>query len=376
MYFGPRRAAEDYFTELGWPLPAKANIADYLLDILEDETLPVQEKDFLHSKLTKHISVSEFLSCMNQEVIPMLKSRPRPSMCRQTLCTLHREVIIITRDPMLYTGRCAAFLVMSIFFALVYLSSAERNQEQVLARLWLLSWLIAVPSCMASVLVFAHATDILNLYRNVRNGIMHPLPFLVSRLLQLPMMLVFSICSVTIGGYLICNWTPEKYYIVILIHAMTLTCMELLAELLSVVTPHFSVGMLAFMGVWFAQFLFGGMLTKDEDVIWPLRILCFILPLRYGTQAMAYEEYIDSTWKGAMSCNVTRDAWCYEGGYKCDTLECYGGTGKQVLDSLNIALKSISSRNQTMQCIIYMLIFAIAVKVLYIMRITCMLKNK
>jgi len=374
MYFGPSSAAENYFSELGRPLPPKTNIADYLLDVLEDETLPIQEKAFNRSKLTEHMSVSEVLSCMNPKIIPRLESKPRPSLCRQSLSTLHREVLIIRRDPMLYTGRCASFVVMSVFFALVYIKSAERNQDQVLPRLWLLVWLISVPSCMACVLIFGHAMDILNLYRNVRNGIMHPLPLLVSRLLQLPMMLVFSICSVTIGGYFMCNWTPEKYYIIVIIHAITLTCMELLAELLAVITPHFSVGMLAFMGVWFAQFLFGGLLTKDEDVMWPMRIICYILPLRYGTKAMVYEEYIDSIYQGVLPCNATSDPWCYPGGYKCDTLACYGETGKEVLDSMNINFRLISSTNQTTQCITYMLIFAISIKVLYIMRIMWILK--
>jgi len=150
---------------------------------------------------------------------------------------------------------------------------------------------------------------------------------------------------------------------------------EFTAELLAVTTTHFSVGMLAFMGVWFANFLFGGMLVKDDDVLWPLRLTCYILPMRYGTQSIAYEEFIDSTWAGAISCNST-ETTCSDRGFICDSRPCYGQTGTQVLDSLHIGFNLISSENRTVQSIMYMLIYCLVMKVLYIMRIMWMIKRK
>merc|ERR1719320_1062765 len=100
---------------------------------------------------------------------------------------------------MLYTGRCIAFALMSVFFALVYIDSKDRDQEQVLSRMWLILWLSGVPSAMACVLVFSHNEATINMTRNVRNGIMRPVSYLVARLLQIPMMLLFSICSVSLG---------------------------------------------------------------------------------------------------------------------------------------------------------------------------------
>jgi len=206
MYFGPSNAAENWFSELGRPLPSKTNIADYLIDVLEDESFHRQIKGFNIKRLSIQLDPKDLQSLKKPEIPVKLESRARPSLCRQILTTVHKEVLIIIRDPMLYTGRCVVFVVISMFFSLVYIKSRDRNQDQVLARLWLLLWLSACPTSMACVQVFVHSKDIINLSRNVRNGIQHPIPFVVARLLQLPMMIIFSVCTLTIGAYLMCNW--------------------------------------------------------------------------------------------------------------------------------------------------------------------------
>merc|ERR1719317_530129 len=117
--------------------------------------------------------------------------------------------------------------------------------------MWLLLWLIGVPSCMACVVVFGHWQDTVNMSRNVRNGVMRPFPYLTAKLLQLPMRLLFSICSVAVGGYAMCNWYGPSFFIIVFLHAITMLTHELTAELLSVLVPNFALGMLAFMGIWF-----------------------------------------------------------------------------------------------------------------------------
>jgi len=117
------------------------------------------------------------------------------------------------------------------------------------------------------------------------------------------------------------------------------------------------------------------MLVKDDDVIWPLRILCYIFPLRFCTQSMAYGEFIDSTFDGTERCNPINDLGCEPGGYMCTTRACFGKTGAEVLESLNVHFGLITSADKTMENIVNLLIFGVSVKVLYILRIMLIVNN-
>jgi len=206
VYFGPANAADVWLAEMGLPLPPKTNIADYLIDILEDEEFHNLKKAFDMKKLTKRLSRKDRISLVKPEgeilvKLESLESRKLPSLGRQIVSTLYKEGLIIKRDPMLYTGRCVVFIVIGIFFALVYIKSRHRDQDQVLSRIWLVVWMCACPTSMAAAQVFIHSMDIIDLKRNVRNGIQQPIPFIFAKLLQLPMMLIFSLCCFTVGAY-------------------------------------------------------------------------------------------------------------------------------------------------------------------------------
>jgi len=260
---------------------------------------------------------------------------------------------------------------MSIFFAMVYYECRRRTQIQVIPRLWLLLWMVGTPCCMACIVVFGHFQDTVNMTRNVRNGIMRPFAWLISKLLQIPMMFLFSICSITIGGYIMCDFYLPRYPIMLLIHAVTMLTFELTAELLTVISPNFAIGMLGYMAIWFADFLFSGLLIDDLDVMWPLRAICFVLPLRYGLQAMIYNEWIDSDWSGVTYCNIDGNLTCLEG-YVCelgDYNTCYGHTGDQVLSSMHHGFPLVTNQNTTVRNIWYMLIYCAVVKTLYVLRI-------
>merc|ERR1719193_17167 len=136
------------------------------------------------------------------------------------------------------------------------------------------------------------------------------------------MMFLLSICSLSVAGYAICGWAKEKYINVISTHALTLLAFELTAEFCALWSQNFAVSMLLFIGIWFASFLFCGLVVRDENVMWPLRLLCQILPLRYGAKSIAYEEFIDREFSGAQSCNPEIDMRCIYG-YKCSGATCF-----------------------------------------------------
>jgi len=370
VYFGPSAAAENFFAKLGCMLPDKTNISDYMLDVLEARSFDVGalktvEDRFGHLKQDR-------LKLRNKN-ISTLECRPKPNLGRQILTNLHKQGVCIKRDPLLYSSRFFSFIISSTFFGLVYISSRKRNQAQVLPRLWLHLWFVGVPTMKSAVVIFGHSTEIIEFSRSVHNGIMHPLPFFVARLLQIPMMMLLSIASITTGGYVMCNWAPKGYVSMILIHAMILTCNEFTAELCAAVVSNAPVGVLIFLGTWFMNFLFSGMLVQDKDVVWPIKIYCYLLPHRYALHSMVYTEFTGTTFEGTYPCNATtEESMCYPGGFACPTRVCFGRTGSQVLDSLHNTFTLLTSENKMLEYLWYMTIYIVSVKVLYIW---CILRN-
>jgi hypothetical protein len=55
----------------------------------------------------------------------------RPSVLQQTWVQLRRSALLSVRDPMLYMGRGAMFLLVGVFLAVVYIQCRDRVQEQV-----------------------------------------------------------------------------------------------------------------------------------------------------------------------------------------------------------------------------------------------------
>jgi len=366
-----------FFFRQGYRLPPKTNMSDYLFDIIQQKNF---KNWFLEDKLRKKAKLSENarnavnLNAGGNEFLRLPSSRRMPSLRKQVWWTLRRDMVVIYRDPMLYTGRCAAFGIMSVFFALVYIDTSNKNQEQILPTLWLQSWLLCFPCCMACILIVKHCQDTIAMTRNVRNGIQQPIPYLVARLLQVPVMFLFSICCVTIAGYAICGWNKRKYPIVITLHALTLLTFELLAEFFSLFSQNFAVSMLYFIATWFASFLFCGLVVKDENVMWPLRLLCHILPMRYGQRAIGYEELIDIEFSGAQYCNITNDLLCPPMGFKCTGETCFGITGKEVLDSVHVLVDLYSSEDKTTISISILLVTCIILKSLYVLRVLWLVK--
>jgi len=381
-YFGHSCQAEKWFADRGHKLPIRTNIADFLLDVLEDkswvskfegEVFVRDNAEFSSFSHLTDLTGRSQLSLRSDAPAEKLTSRQKkPSIWKEIYWTIHREALLIFRNPMLYSGRCAAFNLVSVLFATIYILSRERSQKQVVSRLWLILWLAGVPTSMACVVVFGHFEDIINMTRSVRNGIMHPVPFLIARLLKLPIMFAFSASSFTLGGYLMCNWYWPGYAMVVMVNAINLLTWELQAELFAVITPNQSIGMLAFMGLWFVEFIFCGMMIADDDVVWPLRAITYAVPVRYGIKSIIYIEYINSEFSGADICDPANSTTCLPVGFTCGGRNpCFGATGEQVLNSLHWSFPLINAKDKLANSVSIMLAFCATIQIAYILRVLC-----
>lgn len=101
-------------------------------------------------------------------------------------------------------------------------------------------------------------------------------------------------------------------------------------------------------------------MVPEKDVIWPFRVCCYVLPLRWFLSAAMFIDFKDTTFSGAYPTASGK-------GYACpleglDNSVCYGHTGKQVLDSIGATYKSVSSDDTVAMDCAYIFIIAIVFK--------------
>ena len=103
--------------------------------------------------------------------------------------------------------------------------------------------------------------------------------------------------------------------------------------------------MLNYVNSWFAATLFTGLVFRPNDVIWPIRLLYYILPFKYLFNGLAWSLFHGTTYSGAQLCptgDASLDAlYCPAGnpGFYCPAVyegtlppqACWGRTGDQIL---------------------------------------------
>jgi len=99
------------------------------------------------------------------------------------------------------------------------------------------------------------------------------------------------------------------------------------------------------------------MLIREDDVQMPLRLLCYISPLRWGIATASYVEFIDTKYGGAQPWNDS---------YICPDLpnqmNCLGSTGEQVLKSMHVMFSVVSPEGNVVRNILILVGLCLAVK--------------
>ena len=383
-YFGPSKDAESYFNSIGHQLPPSTNIADFMLDLVNSE---FTDKDQVLSILDTWATRPP---PPPTSPTPLSAERAPHTLLSEVAILLRRHFTLVFRDPMVYLGRCLMFCFICSFFAVIYVKSRDRVQEQVLFRMFLIMWHVGVPTSLGVIAVYVYNTEFFSVKKEVKNGLYKPLSYMIANfIIQVPFMVILSICAVTISGYGIGNWSWENYPQLVIVYACGLFAFESVAQLFSMQSDPL-LGMLNFMNVWFSAFLFAGVMVPRSDVIWPFRLFCYILPLNWVLRSMAYLEFSAATYDGAELCTDTGDQTCFfhvDGGgnqiipgWTCgdNRLQCMGREGTQVLDSLGANYKSLSSENNVVNDIFICLLITVVGKAGYIllMRHKCLTATK
>ncbi|KAH8057327.1 ATPase [Aureococcus anophagefferens] len=340
-YRGAAAAAVDYFASRGRKMPELTNPADFLLDLVNADFADKSEVDELldawADSREKRDSESD-LAALGAEA-DLDGDGARPNVANQLAPLLRRQaLLLLSRDPLVLFARALCFMLGNAYFAVVYIKTRERHQDQVLNKMWLHVWFTAVPSQITCLLVFALNFEGRLVRTEVQNGLVSPAAYLVARsVLELPLASRFATT-------VLC-WMAQQY------------CWDAFATALAVAFDNPLIGAAQYIGCWFSAFLYGGFLIPVKDIVWPLRALHWIFPLGYAIRSITFSEFVDGTWDACDKYDEGSD-FCYCQG-EDPSKSC---SGRVVLDSLEIIYPLFSSKNTILLDVICCLALAVGAK--------------
>jgi len=144
------------------------------------------------------------------------------------------------------------------------------------------------------------------------------------------------------------------------VEALFLFSFECAAQLFGVMFSHPLLGLFQVTSFWFASFLFGGFLVPEANVPMPLRLLVPLSPINWASKAIVRAEFACNEFEGA---NLDPSS---PRGFSCSTIECYGRTGEQVLETLRqTAAKNLGAEPQLLLDCAMLLVIAILFRLCY-----------
>ena len=305
-YSGVADNVVSYLQLINHPLPPLTNPAEFMLDLVNadfvDEASVLELLD-LWQKNKPEVRGHHGL------MVPM--THDKVSIMQQVGAMFSRHILITIRDPGLYTGRIIAFLMTCCFFAVIYVKAWHRMQSQIIPRMWFLLWISGVPANMGVGTVFMANIEYKAIRREVVNGMVKPFSYLLANsIIQVPFMFLFGLAVLGVPAYCIMVYKPDHFPQIWLIYSLTMYAWESVAQLLAVCFNNPLLGMLQYIQLWFASFLFCGIFLAINDITWPFRIFSYVLPYQWAFRSMMYQEFIDQTFSGASPCNPETDTDC------------------------------------------------------------------
>lgn len=125
--------AVPYFDSIGYPLPAATNPSEHFLDIVNSDFSDEDEvRGILDLWQTRKAEYTDDIG----ETKKGLSTCEDCGLMDEVKIVFKRQMLLVTRDPVLYIGRAAIFAVGTLVFALVYKNSREDTQSQSQNKFW------------------------------------------------------------------------------------------------------------------------------------------------------------------------------------------------------------------------------------------------
>jgi len=220
-----------------------------------------------------------------------------------------------------------------------------------------------VPSNLILIAVFAHQTETSQVISESRSGMYGWFEYILAQSFLQIVLLPLCTLSVLVVGFGMGNWATEHFLQCWLIYTLGYWVFEGVSQCLAVRPLHVLLNMMDFANFWFASFLFCGMVLPQEDVIWPLRLLTYILPFKYWLRCCLWLIMVPQKFEGAeYDASATMGFVC---GPDVSPAACFGPTGCEALDTAHRLFDAMSCTDTRAQDTMYLLIMIGVCKFLF-----------
>jgi len=238
----------------------------------------------------------------------------------------------------------------------VYWKARENVQSQALNKAWLSLWFVGIPSQMGVVAVYYQNDELKNIQAETKNGMIKATSYIIAKsILTVPMIFLFGLFALGIPAFVIQGIPLSAFPGVYLTFCAVLYLFECTAEFFAIAFKEPIMGMLTFMAIWFASFLFGGFLIALEDMFWPFKLFYYTLSYSYYVRSITYSIFTSITWPVCIPEENPGQPVCVD-----------SSDGKDVLDALSTMFYVSSSENRVAQDILSVLGMAFVWKALSI----------
>ena len=346
-YFGKAAKMNEYLSGIDHAPTADTNPAEFILDLVNKDFTSIAGVKSVLDKWSE--GTGEAYGCdMEHETARRWRCRFRARALLQAARGSHRQerpggearTPRVPRETrrQLQSPRCSSASSTS---------RLERKcRRRSTRRTFFLMFCVGIPMQFILVSNFIYHYQWLSLKKEVKDGMYHPAAnAIASWIVQIPMMFILAASSLipmfALGDL---NW--ESFGIVLVLYAVTFWSFEGLAQAFSCF-PNVIYGLFMFLNIYFMAFLFCGMFVDPEDVVWPIRVFCYFLPLGWTLQSYMYGLWHHiAEHKGVTYCTpgdaLPHGGVCTAQGFYCYSEEdpsgavCYGKTGDQILESLSV----------------------------------------
>jgi ABC-2 type transporter len=347
-YFGPLQAAHPYFDEIGFPMPAEINPAEFYLDLINTDL--AKEGDEVWDRI-KHITgrwgqdersraledeiERNVFSGKSETVTDLSKFKVEmPSPWVVPLVLLHRSWIKAYRDIVVYGIRVIMYLGLAVLMGTVFLR-LKTSQEYIQPFINAIFFGSAFMSFMAVAYVPAFLEDRATFAKERANGLVGPFAFQISNfIIGLPFLFIIAVLF-SVVEYFMSNFRADgsAFFMYTMWLFLDLLAAESLVVLVSAIFPVFVVALAV------TAFANGLWMCVDGFLV-PMNILN-----SFWKYVFHYADYQAYVFQGMMvnefksrifKCNKLGDR--YQCNYPSD-LNAQGLIdGKSVLGSFNIGL--------------------------------------
>ncbi|KAJ5662792.1 hypothetical protein N7462_011718 [Penicillium macrosclerotiorum] len=316
-YFGPVANVDNYFQQIGHPIPGYTNPAEFLLDIVssdfgggKDSALErVQRIQNAWVKSTEAVvlsrQVSERARLIEKEGDRSVgEDMARPGAITITAALLHRSFIKSYRDVVAYGIRIVMYLGLAIMMGTVWLR-LHPSQDYIQPFINAIFFGSAFMSFMAVAYVPAFLEDRATFAKERANGLYGATPFVVSNfLIGLPFLFLISLLF-SIVSYWLSNFQPtaDAFFTWVMWIFLDLVAAESLVVLVTAIFPNFviALALVAFAnGLWMSV---GGFLVTPKilNPFWKY-VFHYIDYQAYVFQGMMVNEFADRNYSCGADC--------------------------------------------------------------------------